>query len=447
MHSPVAARRAVSPRRPPGRWVARLGVGVIAGCASGKGDDSEASWPAEVAPTWTQAAPGDIAGVGDVTGDSLGDLVVANTDAGTLSLLAGPSAGLAPTALQSVTLPAELQPTGLAFGGDLFGDGSTTLLVQGARLGDLEMYEAPTSLLAYDAGSLTPRWQVDAPEGVYELGQDLTAADIDGDGIDDVLATEWSGRWGDVVHGLAWFGALTGPDSTAGWEAPLSRAGYHTAVSISAGGDVNGDGYPDVVVAEIRVRKHCLTPRSEVNLYAGGPAGPGEIATWPDYDLAPVSVRIVPDLDGDGIDDLLGDSACTAMDDVGYATQTMVFAPGSPAGPGPATALLRHEDGQGKFGWGFGLADIDNDGRRDLVVGDSPRNPAVYLDKGEGFAHADDPLDDGYSNLPDVWLGSGGGSGPTVRILGDIDGDGTDDVGLAGEQVQVYTALTAPPPG
>jgi poly-gamma-glutamate synthesis protein (capsule biosynthesis protein) len=109
--------------------------------------------------------------------------------------------------------------------GDLDGDGGTDLIL---GMGSLD---GPGEVLALD-DSLKPRWTVDAEAAV----QALFAADLEGDGRDEVLVGQW-GSYQDTVSALD-------PDGSLRWSA-LTRG----SVNRLAAADLNGDGVKEVLAA------------------------------------------------------------------------------------------------------------------------------------------------------------------------------------------------------
>ncbi|HJL14118.1 MAG TPA: FG-GAP-like repeat-containing protein [Sandaracinaceae bacterium LLY-WYZ-13_1] len=151
------------------------------------------------------------------------------------------------------------------------------------------------------------------------LGRTLAAAgDVNGDGFDDVVigAPQQNPESGAVY---LYLGSADGVDDVV--DAELTRSEAMSFGSALAGpGDLDGDGYADVVVAD--------GPRNEVYVYRGGPDG-----------LEPEpAVAITRDAPFGGSVSGLGD-----VDDDGYA-DFVVGVPG-PSPLGNAGALLVYRGG------------------------------------------------------------------------------------------------------
>jgi hypothetical protein len=282
----------------------------------------------------------DVTGVPDLTGDGLPDAVMRDA-AGTLTLAAGRAApGFARAVPLSESYP---RARAVAGAGDASGDGAGDLwvLTSAGRL----------VLAAGDgAGGLAPGRVVVARWGTSTLlaaGHDMT-----GDGRPDVLLrAERAGRvWVRPGTRGGDLGARVG-----GW------SGWDGFDAITMLGDDTGDGIADAAV---------LGPKGAVSVLPGrGGAGVHPVGRVPGLWAAYSELRIVGDWDGDGRRDLMG-----------RRLDRLWLFPGLGAGRfGPRQG--------GWAGWGgrrmlTPVGDWDGDGRPDLVA----RVPggAVWLFPGRG---------------------------------------------------------------
>ena len=175
-----------------------------------------------------------------------------------------------------------------------------------------------------------------------------TLGDINGDGYDDIIVGKPE-RYGETPHAYVYFGKAGGYTADVQLEnlnghdgfALVGTGGDHHGFSVSEAGDVNGDGYDDMLIGAPQV-PNIVFSLTETD-------GPGE--TWLVYGKksgykASVALNSLDDTEGfriAGIDnkDKSGFSASSAGDinNDGYA-DIIIGAPGAASGKGESYVIF-----------------------------------------------------------------------------------------------------------
>ncbi len=94
-------------------------------------------------------------------------------------------------------------------------------------------------------------WTAESDQANAEFGYSVaTAGDVNGDGFSDVIAGAWKYDNGESDEGRAYvfLGSPNGLSATPAWTAEGDQDFAHLGVSVASAGDVNGDGFFDVIV-------------------------------------------------------------------------------------------------------------------------------------------------------------------------------------------------------
>ncbi|MGQ0501926.1 MAG: FG-GAP-like repeat-containing protein [Panacagrimonas sp.] len=378
--------------------------------------------PGAVSPRYATAAnfaagtgPFSVA-VGDVNGDGRPDLALANSVSDNVSVLLNTTiVGVASANYAAAaSFGASVGPRSIAVA-DFNGDGRPDLALANYR-------SASVSVLLNTAapGAANPSYAAAANIPTGAGPQSVAVGDVNGDGRPDLTVANLDASYVSVLLNT----------TAAGDGAPT----YAAAVNLTAGnrtssvavGDVNGDGRPDLAVA------NANSNNVSVLLNTAGPGDPLSYADAVHFAVgnAPIAVAIA-DVNGDGRPDLAtanfsgnNVSVLLNMTDPGATAPVYAIASSFPVGFSPASVAI---------------GDVNGDGRPDLATANAnTSNVSVLLNS---TAPGDASL--GYAAAANFAVGNF----PYSVAMGDVNGDGRADlaVAIAGNaNVSVLLNTTAP---
>jgi hypothetical protein len=321
--------------------------------------------------------------------------------------------------------------------GDVNGDGYADVLIGAHSYDNGELQEGRA--YAYHGSatglSVTADWIAEGNQPSAVLGYSVsTAGDVNGDGYADVIVGAYSYENGETSEGraLVFHGSPAGLNSSATWTAEGNQADAFFGNSVSTAGDINGDGYADVIVGASGY-ENGEAYEGGAFVYHGSPAGLSPAADWmAEGDKAPAlfgcSVSTAGDVNGDGYADIIvgADGYANPDTDEGRA---FVYH-GSPGGLS-TTAEWRAEndDAYSDFGLSVSTAgDVNGDGYADIIIG-APHYDNGQSDEGRAYVYHGSAT--GPSTTAD-WTAEGNQAiavfGISVSTAGDVNGDGADDV-------------------
>ncbi len=300
-----------------------------------------------------------------------------------------------------------------------------------------------------------------------------SAGDVNGDGYDDLIIGANGGDPNGEIYVI--YGGANAPgrdgvldlsdlDGTNGFILTGIDANDFSGRSVSSAGDVNGDGYDDLIIGANRADPNGDGEAGETYIVYGGASAPGtggrfNLSTLDGsngfilngidaYDRSGTSVSSAGDVNGDGYDDLI----IGAYGADGFVGETYIVYGGANA-PGTGGVLdlgalngtngftLTGIDAGDRSGSSVSSAgDVNGDGYDDLIIGARNADPNGNSNAGETYivyGGASAPGTGGVLDLSDldgtngfILTGIDGGdrSGRSVSSAGDVNGDGYDDL-------------------
>ncbi len=152
-----------------------------------------------------------------------------------------------------------------------------------------------------------------------------SAGDLNGDGYQDLVVSAYLYSAGQASEGavFAYHGSPTGPSPTADWMAEGDQASAFFGWAVDGVGDVNGDGFDDIVIGA-RYYDDLRTDEGAAFLYLGSAAGLQPSPAWRvtggvDRVGMGYAVAGAGDVNGDGFDDVVVSAALMEpMENEGY---------------------------------------------------------------------------------------------------------------------------------
>ena len=339
------------------------------------GADTTAAWHAEG--DADNAIMGlDVSAAGDVNRDGFDDVVIGLPGRAQARLYLGSVGGL-PATPDWIATGRGFFGRAAGSAGDVNGDGFADVLV-GAMLdgSDLQM-EGRVFLYLGTPGGLAP-----APAWVMEGNQEVClfgcaaagAGDVNGDGFDDVIIGAPNYDHGEIDEGRAFVfhGSPSGLETTPAWTAESDQADTYFGFSAAGAGDVNGDGYHDVIVGATWWSQGVNPDDGAALVFLGSPAGLSPTPVWTtygDHSELGFCVAGAGDVDRDGYADVLV-GVPHFRSDQPYEGAALLFR-GSLAGPAANPDWIGELDlteahlGQAVAGAG----DVNGDGHPDVILG------------------------------------------------------------------------------
>jgi hypothetical protein len=197
-----------------------------------------------------------VASAGDVNGDGFGDLIVGMPSRSNIQIFLGSATGLAPKWSWSLNhFSGNDFGASVASAGDVNGDGYGDVIVGAPLYSNGEMREGAFEIWGGSATGVNVATLIGKAEsnlGDARLGtQVASAGDVNGDGLGDVIVGSPNFHAGGAMfagRAQIYFGKKTKGLTAASWTIAGTSAGGQLGQSVASAGDVDGDGYSDVIV-------------------------------------------------------------------------------------------------------------------------------------------------------------------------------------------------------
>jgi hypothetical protein len=447
-------------------------------------DDADARYPLMIDPLLTETADTllesnqasselgiSVASAGDVNDDGFDDVIVGanaydagQSDEGAAFVFLGSANGIADASAGSAQAQLESNQTSARLGfsvagaGDVNGDGYADVIVGASFYDSGQSAEGAAFVFLGSANGIadgnpaTAHAQLESNQASGFLGQSVAGAgDVNGDGYADVIVGASAYDSGQSNEGAAFVflgsanGIADGNPATAHAQLESDQANAILGESVAGAGDVNGDGYADVIVGDT-LYDSGQTDEGAAFVFLGSASGvadgnPTTAHAQLESDQAGArmgqSVASAGDVNGDGYADVIVGAFLFdgfQQTDEGAAFVFLGSANGIADGnPATAHAQLESNQASGFLGQSVaGAGDVNGDGYADVIVGanayDSGQSNEgaafVFLGSANGIAdgnpttaHAQLESDQVDANL-----------GRSVASTGDVNGDGYADV-------------------
>jgi hypothetical protein len=321
--------------------------------------------------------------------------------------------------------------------GDVDNDGHDDVLVGAPYEHAGASWAGRAYVFGGNGGTLLHTLQSPNPESDGRFGECVSAAgDVDNDGFDDVVVGAHLEDGGVQNGGRAYI--FSGQTGTVLYtlQSPNPQTGGDFGRSVSAAGDVDNDGHGDVIVGAPSENGGAPSAgRAYIFSGATGLVLHTLISPIPEsYGFFGTAVSGAGDTDGDGYDEVL---VGAFYEDGGAGGAGRAYILSTQPGVLPRTLLSPSPQPDGHFGRSVSLAgDVDSDGTHDVIVGASEEDIGTMSNAGRAHVFSGGAADLLYT-LESPNPEPGGKFGRTVSGAVDVNGDSHSDLVIAANDEDV----------
>jgi hypothetical protein len=400
-----------------------------------------------------------VASAGDVNGDGYSDVIVGadgydngENDEGAAFVFHGSSTGIITTIASIVESNQSIASMGrsVASAGDVDGDGYSDVIVgayyfNNGQSGEGAAFIYHGSALGIDTTAVIV---LKGDQSGMGFGSSVACSgDLNGDGYSDVIVGIPGYSNGQSSEGavMVYLGSFNGISILASDTIESNQDAAFMGNSVASAGDVNGDGYSDVIVGAYRF-DNGEQNEGAAFMYHGSPSGINisaiSVIEGNQIEaLLGISVACAGDVNGDGYSDIIIGSNYYDNGEIDEGTAFICL--GSISGMQASVVVLESNQSSSEFGISVASAgDVNGDGYSDVIIG-SPG----YQGKGAAFVYYGSNIGISPTTVnAEISTLSGIGMGSSVASAGDVNGDGYSDVivgipGFANGQIREGGAI------
>jgi len=369
-----------------------------------------------------------VSSAGDFDNDGYDDVAISECDFAALYF--GSATGLSTAQVKFISIPSCIAS------GDINGDGYSDVIIS--------EYEKVHAFYGRELTGTLPILPDQVFTGEFESDRFGTpanpAGDVNGDGFDDIIIGAPSYNHSGTFGRSYIFNGSSSPDNIADVILPLKGVNgleFPWIRSVCRAGDVNGDGFSDVIVQS---QSNSGVSEFGAQIYHGS----SNMNNVPDltingldqYGVFGVSVADAGDVNGDGFSDVIvGDPG--DLEDINYQLfgKAFIFF-GGPGMDNVPDITMYGEHWRSNFGFCVSPAgDFNGDGFDDVFVGSPFWGESGSYDVGKTYVFYGGRNMD---NIPDVTMTGYVPSnffGYTASTAGDVNNDGYSDVIVGSSQL------------